>query len=103
MLVILNGWLYIVSIVHDCHEYTNITNSPFQGWPCHYFLAKCYNEASVAKARLLLLLVSRALLSGKLQNKNKNLFWGISRALSENSQKLNKIIILFLFFSRPPP
>jgi hypothetical protein len=33
--------------------------------------------------RLLLLLVSRALLSGKLQNenKNKNLFWGISRAL----------------------
>jgi hypothetical protein len=42
------------------------------------------------KARLLLLLVSRVLLSGKLQNenKNKNLFWGISRAiLSENSQK----------------
>jgi hypothetical protein len=42
------------------------------------------------KARLLLLLVSRALLSGTvLQNENKkNLFWGISRALlSENSQK----------------
>jgi hypothetical protein len=40
-----------------------------------------------SKARLLLLLVSWALLSGKLQNKNKNLFWGISRALlSENAQ-----------------
>jgi hypothetical protein len=55
------------------------------------------------KARLLLLVVS-PLLSGKLQNenKNKNLFWGISRALlSENSQKLNKIKILC--FSGPPP
>jgi hypothetical protein len=57
---------------------------------------------AVHKARLLLLLVSRALLSEKLQNENKNLFWAISHALhSENSQKINKIKILF--FSRPPP
>jgi hypothetical protein len=53
-------------------------------------LSKSVNRFTAAgKVRLLLLLlVSRALLSGKLQNKNKNLFWGISRALlSENSQK----------------
>jgi hypothetical protein len=33
-------------------------------------------------------IISRALLSGKLQNENENLFWGISRALLRKFTKM---------------